>query len=357
MNPTAISKHIAKAALSLKTAMVPLLITGLIFLLAGAYTVRNIIYFVGPGEAGIHWSLFKGGTEIDRVYGEGIRLFPPWDRFAIYNVRIQEVASELDVLTETGLQVHLSLSIRYRPQYNMLGVLHQQVGPDYVNTVVIPEIEAVLREIIGTMMAEEIYTTGRAVIIEAINQAIEQISQRFIDVDDVLIRRITLPDSVAEAIRDKIREKHQIETKEFSIKKAEKEADRKRAEAAGIRDHLDVIASAIPKDQILTWYGIKVTEEIATSNNAKVIIIGSGENGLPIILNADAQTTANPTPQAATVQDPLSSPQRALPESGAMDRGNSGALNDNAQEPATQTTMKPAGQNTQAPTIVDAPGK
>lgn len=328
-----------------------MLVTGLIALLIAAYTVKRVVYLVGPGEAGIHWSLFKG-TEVDRVYGEGIRLFPPWDRFAIYNVRVQEIAPELHVLTKTGLRVHLKLSIRYRPQYSMLGVLHQQVGPEYVNTVVIPEVEAVLREIIGTMAAEEIYTTGRAVIIEAINQAIEQISQRYIDVDDVLIKRIILPESVAAAIREKIMEKHRIETKAFSIRKAKNEADRKRAEAAGIHDYLATIASAIPEDQILKWYGIKVTEQIATSNNAKVVIIGNGENGLPIILNAEAGIPANSTvkPTPATMAAGVSAGEPAalvspsgkkLPVPGAMGSNDGRASGDDVR-----VAVEPAGQNT-----------
>jgi regulator of protease activity HflC (stomatin/prohibitin superfamily) len=267
--------------------MIPLLISFLILLIVIAYMSHNIFYTLMPGEAGVHWSRFGGGTEIDYVYPEGMHMILPWDKMYIYTVRIQEIKPELDVLTKTGLQVHLFLSIRYAPEYRLLALLHQKVGPDYVTKVIIPEIEAVLREIIGTMGAEQIYTTGRVVIIEAINKAIEQVAQRYINVDDVLIRRIELPPSVAEAIRYKIEQKHLVEAHEFIVEREKKEAQRKRIEGEGIRDQLKIVSSALPKDTILTWKGIQATQEIAKSENSKVVIIGSGKEGLPIILNAD----------------------------------------------------------------------
>ena len=249
---------------------------------------QRIFFSILPGEAGVLWSRFKG-TEIDYVYPEGFHLIYPWDKMYIYNVRIQETHPDMDVLTNTGLKVHLLLSIRYAPKYKLLGVLHQKVGPRYPQKVIIPEIEAVLREIIGTMGAEEIYTTGRAVIIKAINQAIEQVAQRYIDVDSVLIKRIDLPQSVAKAIRYKIEQKHLIQAHEFIVQKEKKEAQRKRIEGEGIRDQLKIIASSLPQGQILKWKGVQATEEIAKSKNAKVVIIGNGEAGLPIILNMDKQ--------------------------------------------------------------------
>ena len=264
--------------------MLPVLF--LIIMIGIVYMSQRIFFSILPGEAGVHWNRFKG-TEIDYVYPEGFHAIYPWDKMYIYNVRIQEIHPELDVLTNTGLKVHLLLSIRYAPKYKLLGVLHQKVGPEYPRKVIIPEIEAVLRGIIGKMGAEEIYTTGRAVIIKAINQAIEQVAQRYIDVDSVLIKRIELPQSVAKAIRYKIEQKHLVYAHEFIVQREKKEAERKRIEGEGIRDQLKIIASALPEGEILKWKGVEVTEKIAKSENAKIIIIGSGEGGLPIILNAD----------------------------------------------------------------------
>lgn len=276
-----------KTTLMFLGAKVPFLVISLLSLICGIILFHNILYTIYPGEAAVRWRRFGGGTELDYIYPEGMHVIYPWDKMYIYNVRIQEIAPELDVLTKRGLKVHLYLSIRYRPQYKLLGLLHQNVGPDYANIVIVPEIENVLRQIIGTMGAEEIYTTGQKVIIQAINKAIEQVAQRYIDVDDVLIKRIDLPKSVADAIRFKIEQKHLIEAHEYIVEKEKREADRKRIEGEGIRDQLKIISESIPEGEILKWKGIQVTQEISKSDNAKVIIIGTGKDGLPIILNAD----------------------------------------------------------------------
>jgi len=271
---------------TLKKSLASVIIFGLICLLVLVYMFKMIVYNVMPGQAGVFWDRFTG-TQVDYIYTEGLHLIFPWNKMYIYNVRIQEVSPTLHVLAKTGLKVNLYLSIRYAPKSTFLGMLHQRVGPDYVNIVIIPEIEAVLREIIGTMNADQIYTTGRTVIVKAINQAIEQVEQRYIDVDDVLIKKIELPESVEKTIRFKIEQKHLVDAHTFIVEKEKKEAERKRIEGEGIRDQLKIISSAIPEGQILTWKGIQATQEIAKSDNAKVIIIGGGKDGLPIILNAD----------------------------------------------------------------------
>jgi len=276
----------------LRKGLLYLLVLLLVTLMTATYVAKRIVYQILPGEAGVRWSLFEG-TEIDKVYGEGIHFIQPWDKLYVYNVRIQELKPDITVLTKTGLKVHLFLSIRYAPQYSVLTLLHQKIGPDYPNVIIVPEIESVLREIIGTMEAEQIYTTGREVIVQAINRAIEQVAQRYIVVDDVLIRRIELPDSVAEAIRFKIKEKHLVEAKAFSVLKEVKESERKRIEGMGTRDRLRIIAEALPEGQILKWQGIQATQELAKSNNAKIVVIGGGKNGLPLILNTESSGNTN----------------------------------------------------------------
>ena len=246
----------------------------------------RIFFSINPGEAGVRWKRFSG-TQIDRIFGEGFHMIPPWDKMFIYNVRIQELPVELFVLTKTGLKVNLFISIRYAPDYKLLGVLHQQVGPDYAKIVIIPEIESVIREIIGTMDAEQIYTTGRKVIVEAINKAIEQIAQRYINVDDVLIRKIELPQPVAEAIQFKIKQKHLVEAHQYIVEKEKKEAKRKEIEAIGIKKHNEFINQSLTNERILKWHGIQALHAFAKSENAKVFVVGYGKDGVPIILNPE----------------------------------------------------------------------
>jgi regulator of protease activity HflC (stomatin/prohibitin superfamily) len=203
----------------------------------------------------------------------------------IYDVRIQEISKELDVLSKRGLKIHLLFSIRFRPKLEFLGLLHKNIGMDYPNKVILPEIESVLRQTIGTLGSDEIYTSGQKVISEAIENAIEQLHQRYILVDDVLIRKIILPDIVANAIKFKIEQKHLIEAHEYIVEKEIKEAQRKYIEAQGIRNKYNVILQAIKNENILHWEGIQATKDISKSDNAKVVIIGDKE-GLPIIFNS-----------------------------------------------------------------------
>jgi len=211
-------------------------------------------------------------------------------------------------LSKVGLTVHLYLSIRYAPEYNYLGLLHQRVGPNYVNVIIIPEVTSVLRETIGQLRSEEIYTTGRKVITIAINEAIEQVAQRFIIVDDVLIKQIDLPPVVAEAIEYEIQQKHLVEAHKFLVEKEIIEADRKRIEATGLRDNFNIIASALPKGEVLRWKGIEATQNLALSNNTKIVLIGAGRDGLPLILNAESPQSPPVLQEKATRDNGTTSP-------------------------------------------------
>jgi regulator of protease activity HflC (stomatin/prohibitin superfamily) len=292
---------------------IPLQVLLLIFLLLFIYLSPSIIITIKPGEAGVFWSRFFGGTQVDHVYPEGIHFIFPWDEMVIYNARLRAREHELEVLTNTGLNVQLYLSIRFRPEYRFIALLHQKIGPNYLEVVIIPEVTAVLRETIGTMTSDEIYTTGRKVITIAINEAIEQVAQRYIQVDDVLIKRITLPTLVAESIKFKIQQKHLVEAHKFIVEKAKIEAERKRIEAEGIRDHLETVASAVPEGEILTWRGIQATELLAQSNNTKIVLIGGGHEGLPLILNAESPS---PLPYSPKNQhgEPLESMNSTVPK-------------------------------------------
>lgn len=253
-----------------------------------AFFVHNILYIIYPGFAGVRWRFFSG-TEVDYVYPEGFHLIFPTDKLYIYDVRIQEISRELDVLSRSGLKVQIFLSIRFRPKYKYLGLLHKNIGMDYPEKVILPEIESVMREIIGTLEADQIYTTGRKVISEAIDQAIEQLYQRYIQVDDVLIRKIILPDIVENAIKFKIEQKHLVEAHNFVVEKEKKEAQRKHIEALGIENKNRIISNSLKNNkELLQWEGIQASIKFAESKNAKVIIMGD-KNGLPVIFDASKE--------------------------------------------------------------------
>ncbi len=260
----------------------------LITLLTTVLLWNRIVIFIHSGEAGVLYWRFLGGTQTDYVYPEGFHAIFPWDIMTIYNVRIQTTLHEFEVLTNLGLPIYLSLAIRFRPEYEMLGLLHQEVGPDYINTITIPQIESVLRKNLGHYNPEQIYINEKGFLEKIILLALEEAGQRYVIVEDILIRKVELPPLVKDAIEEKLVQEQHYKTYKFRLLKAKEEAKRKRIEATGLHDYNQIVAESLD-DKVLTWKGIQATLDLSTSANAKVLVIGAGKNGLPIILNTETQ--------------------------------------------------------------------
>lgn len=274
----------------LPLVIIMLLITTLIV----AFFWNNIVITVNPGEAAVLFRRFSG-TEIDKVYGEGLHIFSPLDKVYIYEVRNQLALHDFDVISNKGLTVHLSLAIRYRPEYSLLGILHEKIGPDYLQRVVIPQIESVMRKQLGQYTAEQIYTNEAGLLTNAILTALDEVGRNYVAVEDIIIRSIDLPKDMVSSIENKLKQEEFMKSYEFRVKTAEKEAQRLKIEAKGIRDYHNTINEALT-EKTLRLKGIEATENLAKSNNAKVVIIGSGKNGLPIILNTDTKDQNPPSP-------------------------------------------------------------
>jgi prohibitin 1 len=242
----------------------------------------DIFIIIRSGEAGVLWNRFMG-TRTDRVYREGLHIISPLDRMHIFEVRKQVVTHELTVLSVDGLQLELHLAIRFRPELNLLGMLHDRIGPEYLTRVVIPQTESVLRKQLGNATAEQIYTNDNGLLTRAMLKAMEEIGRNFVEMEDIIIRRIRLPETVRQAIEDKLVQQQLLESYQFRGKTAIKEAERKRIEAAGARDYNDIVKSTL-SDRLLNYQGIQATSDIAESQNPKTIVIGAGENSPPIIL-------------------------------------------------------------------------
>jgi len=248
------------------------------------YFWPRIFITVHAGQSGVLYKRFFGGTVVDRVYGEGFHIIFPWNIMTVYDVRYQVAPHQMEVLTNKGLKVGVTMSIRYRPETEILGVLHQVVGPDYLKKVVIPEVEAVLRTVLGRYDAEEIYTTQKGVIQQVVNEALEQVSQRFVKIDDVVITAVELPPKIRAAIEAKLEEQQLAEAYVFKLEREKSEAERKRIEASGIRDYNRMIEASL-SEKVLKWKGVEATRELAQSPNAKIVVIGGGKDGLPVILD------------------------------------------------------------------------
>ena len=247
---------------------------------------NSIIISIYPGELGVLWRRLGGGTQIDTVYREGLHVILPWNKMYVYNVRKQQFTDSINVLTVDGLTVGVKYSVRYYLEKDTLPLLHQRVGPDFVNVVVRPEIRSVMRTIFGQYKPEEIYTNQKAIQERISELSKGRLGGRFVSLDDVPIEAVTLPVKISDAIEAKLAEQQVDQEYTYRIDIATKEADRKRIESAGIRDYNNTITASL-NPSVLAWQGIQATENLAKSPNAKIVIIGSGKSGLPLILGKE----------------------------------------------------------------------
>lgn len=262
----------------------PIILMGLGLLIILIYVSSSVFITIRSGEAGVLYKKFGSGTVTDRYYSEGFHVIAPWNTMYIYDVRAIEEKEVMEVLSKNGLNIRMELSIRFRPEVNKLGILHKEVGMTYIEKIVLPEIRSSARKIIGSYDPEELYSSKRDFIQEEIFKATqERLERQNISLDAVLIRGIELPATIRTAIENKLKQEQESKEYEFRLEKESKEAERKRIEAKGIKDFQDIVAEGI-SDKLLKWKGIEATLELSKSPNAKVVVIGQGKEGMPIIL-------------------------------------------------------------------------
>ena len=241
---------------------------------------------IGYGEAGVLFKTFGGGVVTDEPpLGEGFHVIAPWNKVYIYNVKQQEVfESKMQVLSSNGLEISLDISVLYQPKNSELGLLHKTKGENYLNIIIIPQIRAVARSIVGRYTPEQLYSTKRdAIQNEIFEETRKAVEDQYVQLNAVLVRDVTLPIAIREAIERKLNQEQEALEYEFRIEKAKQEAERQRIDAEG-KATANRILSASLTDKILQEKGIEATIKLSESPNAKVIVIGSGDKGLPIIL-------------------------------------------------------------------------
>lgn len=270
----------------LRERQVGLIIGGLIFTFLVLFFAPAMFVSIKEGEAGVLYLRFFGGTVRDRVFGEGLHVIFPWDKLKVYNVRVQECRRAVEVLDGTGLEYRLNVSIRYHPEYNALALLHQKVGPDYAEKIVIPEVEGVLRLTAGALDVQALSTSEPGVLAKIVNQCLAETDEKYIIIDDMIIRSIELPQPIQEAIQKKREEEQLAKAYIYRLERETNEATRKIVEARGTKDANDIVSTSL-NSNILKWKGIEATMALSGSTNAKVVVIGNGPQGLPIILGSD----------------------------------------------------------------------
>lgn len=240
---------------------------------------------IDPGHKGVKFKRFSGGLDMEKIYEQGFHILAPWNKMYVYNVQINEHFEKMNVLSKNGLNIEIDLSLRFFPERDRIGTLHNEVGQDYLRKIIIPEIRSATREVIGKYLPEELYSTKREAIQEEIlNITRNKIESKNLVLDDVLIREVNLPQTLQDAIERKLKEEQLSLEYEFRLDRERREAERKVIEAHA-KAEANKILNASLTDKILQDKGIEATLELAKSPNSKVVIVGGGGDGLPLILN------------------------------------------------------------------------
>lgn len=240
---------------------------------------------IGSGEAGVLYKTFGDGVVTDEPpLDEGFHIVAPWNKVFIYNVRQQELSETMNVLSSNGLGIAIDATAWYLPESKNLGKLHQEKGENYVDRIIKPALRSAARSVVGRYTPEQLYSSKRDAIQEEIQIETETIlKNQYVLIEDILVRDVTLPASIKDAIERKLGQEQEALEYEFRIQKATQEAERQRIDAEGKAAANKILNESLTEN-ILKEKGIQATIELARSPNAKVVVIGSGDSGMPIIL-------------------------------------------------------------------------
>lgn len=279
------------------------------------YFAPRIFISIHSGQAGVRWKRFSGTmTAASDVYFEGLHVILPVDIMYIYNLRYQILTRRVSALTRGGLEIQADMGLMYRVRKDHVGALHQQVGPKYIETLIVPTLDAAARNILSALDAETMYAqhsvnVGETDLFERslFERAKDDIGRHYIEVADLSIMRLILPERVQQVVQQKHQEEQMVLLYDFRIERERKEVERKRIEAQGIKAFQDILGARL-SENYLKFKGIEATLELAKSANSKVVVMGNG-SGLPLILSTPAGDTGNaggvvvPPLAEATVQE------------------------------------------------------
>jgi regulator of protease activity HflC (stomatin/prohibitin superfamily) len=275
----------------------------------------HMVITVPSGQVGVLWKRFGGGTVLDPrlLKNEGFNLILPWNKVFLYDLRLQSRTESYNAISSDGVNLTASVVVRFRLQRDAVPVLHQAIGPNYVKVLVQPGIGSLTREVMAQYTSEQVYSTARQEIQDKIRSLVEdrltekmmeregeesyRVSMRdIIILYDILVTGIELPAAIVAAINRKTEQYYIAEEYKFRVEREKRESERKKIEGEGIRDFQQIVSQGI-SESYLRWRGIEATLQLSQSTNSKVVVIGSGKDGLPIILgNVDTPATAGSTP-------------------------------------------------------------
>lgn len=238
---------------------------------------------IDSGQRGVYYN-WSDGTDTENVLGEGFHWLAPWNKIITYDVRAKDRKEKLTVLTQDQLRIQAEISIRYRLSPKTLGKLHANVGPDFYQMLIQPVLRNAARDVVSGYNSIKAYQS-RGEIQKEIRKAIVEPLQEYdyFELEAVMLRHMDFPKVVVDAIERKLAMKQEADREQFKLEKAKIQAKRKVVEAEATAKAQAILKAEL-NDTLLRWKGIQATMKLAESKNSKVIVVGSGKDGLPLIL-------------------------------------------------------------------------
>lgn len=258
------------------------LVSLVIALIFAAVSIVQCFTVIPAGTVGVVDFL---GMVSDNTLKPGVNVVNPMARIIKYSFKTQELKENMTVPSKEGLSVQLEISLLFKVDPSKANDIYKSVeAGDYLNVILKPQFRSVVREVTAQFEAKALYTGAREQLADEITSKLkDRVGPRGIMIEEAPLRQIVLPPGLSQSIEEKLQAEQESQRMAFVLKKEEQEADRKRIEAKGIADFQDIVSKGI-SDQLLKWKGIEATEKLSQSANSKVVIIGSGKDGLPVIL-------------------------------------------------------------------------
>lgn len=271
---------------------------------------RFVFVTIPPGHTGVLFSLLGGGTVKEFVLHEGLVAKLPWNRIFLFEVRTQRLPYHVQALSAEGMSVTVDGAALFRPRASTVPEILTKLGLDYPTRIIEPLVRSIIRDEITQLNSNELYSVDHEQLQRDIllKMRTHSLADDMV-IDDLVITEIRLPTEVSNAIDIKLAQEQRAAGYEFLIAAEQREAERLRVQAIGLRNFYSIVSDAL-NDTLLTWRGIEATVQLAQSPNSKVVIVGSGKDQLPLILGSDiANVPSTPVPVP-----PVSSSRFQLPD-------------------------------------------
>lgn len=248
---------------------------------------------VGPGEVGV---VSTFGKVDNHPINSGFNLLNPVSVVHKMTIQTQNYTmtatpaegqvkgdDSIPVISNEGLTLNLDVAVLYHLNPTEAPRVFREIGENYVDTIVRPEVRNQIREVASQYSAQQLYSDKRDEYNAKLSQIIaKRLGEKGIVTESVLLRNISLPQQLNKSIQDKLSAQQDAEKMQYTLQASKVEAERKVVEAQGIRDAQDVISQKLTPEY-LQWYSIDMMKNLANSQNTTFLFVPTGQNGMPIV--------------------------------------------------------------------------